>query len=119
MLERWAVRVRDGKPAIDCKNEFELDESVSTILALGAKADQLHLQLHGEINDTWLSSTRDHYPLALPSATHAIRGSHRVKVTEVSILIRQSSSSPVPDERDFHRALVGLHVAITARHGHP
>lgn len=119
LLSRWTARVRDDKPAIVCKNPSELEESISTILALGGKIDQLHLQLHGDVNDTWLSTARARYPQAMPSATRASRGNQRVKVTEVSILIRQSSSSRIPDGRDFHRALIGLHVAVTARNGQP
>lgn len=117
LLDRWTEKVREDKPTIVCQSASELEESVSTLFALGAKPDQLSIQLHGDVIGSWLSRAHAQYTQATQSASRASRGNQRVKVTEASISIRQISGSLIPDGRDLHRALIGLYVATSSRRG--
>lgn len=69
-------------------------------------------ELHGDQLDPWLIEAQEFRPIFSHSPSRASRGSARVKVPEVSIAVKQVLGSPVPDGRDFHRALVGVYLSI-------
>lgn len=90
----------------------ELQRTITTLERLGATAAHLSFEIHGDQLDPWLVKAQAFRPMASHSSSRASRGSARVKVPEVSIAVKQVPGSPVPDGRDFHRAMMGLYLAI-------
>ena len=80
-----------------------------TLENLGAAARHLSFELHGDQLDPWLVKAQEMISVDSHASVRASRGSARVKISEISIAVKQTPGSPVPDGRDFHRALVGLY----------
>jgi hypothetical protein len=112
LLRIWVARVDPIYPRIVCQNTNELQLAIMTLENLGATTAQLSFELHGDPLDPWLVKAQEFCPIDSYSSNRASRGSARVKVPEVSIAVKQVPGSPVPDGRDFHRALVGLYLAL-------
>lgn len=68
---------------------------------------------YGDQLDPWLVKAQKVISLDSHATVRASRGSARVKVPEVSIAVKQVPGSPVPDGRDFHRALVGVYLSMS------
>ncbi len=85
-----------------------------TLENLGAAARHLSFELHGDQLDPWLVKAQEMISVDSHASVRASRGSARVKISEISIAVKQTPGSPVPDGRDFHRALVGLYCWIGA-----
>lgn len=112
LLRIWVDRVDPIAPRIVCQNMDELQRTITTLERLGATATHLSFEIHGDQLDPWLVKAQAFRPMASHSSSRASRGSARVKVPEVSIAVKQVPGSPVPDGRDFHRAMMGLYLAI-------
>lgn len=112
LLRIWVDRVDPIAPRIVCQNMDELQRTITTLERLGATAAHLSFEIHGDQLDPWLVKAQAFRPMASHSSSRASRGSARVKVPEVSIAVKQVPGSPVPDGRDFHRAMMGLYLAI-------
>ena len=112
LLRMWIDRVDPIAPRIVCQNIDELQRSILTLENLGAAAGHLSFELHGDLLDPWLVKAQEMISIDSHASVRASRGSARVKVPEVSITVKQVPGSPVPDGRDFHRALVGLYLSI-------
>lgn len=112
LLGIWVDRVDPISPRIVCQNMDELQRIIMTLENLGATAAHLSFELHGDQLDPWLIEAQEFRPIFSHSPSRASRGSARVKVPEVSIAVKQVLGSPVPDGRDFHRALVGVYLSI-------
>lgn len=112
LLGIWVDRVDPISPRIVCQNMDELQRIIMTLENLGATAAHLSFELHGDQLDPWLIKAQEFRPIFSHSPSRASRGSARVKVPEVSIAVKQVPGSPVPDGRDFHRALVGVYLSI-------
>lgn len=110
-IDNWLSRVSASHPTVVCRSEDELDKALEVLQALGADLAQLDLKLHG-VQQPWLQNVQVRFPQATASTARASRGSSKVKVSEVSISVRQQPGSRIPDGRDLHRALAGLYVAI-------
>ena len=80
-----------------------------TLENLGAAARHLSFELHGDQLDPWLVKAQEMISIDSHASIRASRGGARVKISEISIAVKQIPGSPVPDGRDFHRALVGLY----------
>ncbi len=112
LLRIWVDRVDPISPRIVCQNLDELQRTITTLGSLGATAAHLSFELHGDQLDPWLVKAQEMASIDSHASVRASRGSARVKVPEVSIAVKQVPGSPVPDGRDFHRALVGMYLAI-------
>lgn len=112
LLRIWVDRADPISPRIVCQNLDELQRTITTLGSLGATAAHLSFELHGDQLDPWLVKAQEMASIDSHASVRASRGSARVKVPEVSIAVKQVPGSPVPDGRDFHRALVGMYLAI-------
>lgn len=113
LLHIWVDRLAPISPRIVCQNLDELQRTITTLESLGATAAHLRFELHGDQLDPWLVNAQEMISIDSHASVRASRGSARVKVPEVSIAVKQVPGSPVPDGRDFHRALVGLYLAMS------
>jgi hypothetical protein len=116
LVGKWYATVDSDKPSIVCRNQSELEESIRTLISLGARIEHLAIQIHGDMSDSWLAEVTEKYPQTSHSIVRASRGSNRIKVSEVSISVLQSRGGLIPDGRDLHRALVGLYIALDFWH---
>jgi integrase len=112
LLRIWVARVDPTSPRIVCQNMDELRMTIMTLENLGATATHLGFELHGDPLDPWLIKAQEFRPIVSQASSRASRGSARVKIPEVSIAVKQVLGSPIPDGRDFHRALVSMYLAI-------
>ena len=112
LVENWHARVKSSKPVLVCQSAAEFDVTIATLTNLGAKPQQLDIGLHGDISHSWLDGVHAVYPNASISSVRASRGSTKIKVTEVSIIVRQTVGSLIPDGRDLHRAMIGLYIGL-------
>lgn len=112
LLRIWVDRVDPIAPRIVCQNMGELQRTITTLESLGATTAHLSFELHGDQLDPWLVKAQEMVSIDSHASVRASRGSARVKVPEVSIAVKQVPGSPVPDGRDFHRALVGVYLAM-------
>ena len=113
LLHIWVDRLDPISPRIVCQNLDELQRTITTLESLGATAAHLRFELHGDQLDPWLVNAQEMISIDSHASVRSSRGSARVKVPEVSIAVKQVPGSPVPDGRDFHRALVGLYLAMS------
>ena len=113
LLTSWRSRLSEIKPLIVCRNMDELNQWLGMLTSLGAQLDQITIGLHGDLQDSFLREVRSLHPLSKVIKSPAGRGSARMKRNEVSVSVRQTPNSRVPDGRDLHRALVGLYVAAS------
>ena len=114
LLENWHTRVKSSKPVIVCQSSADFDVTIATLTDLGANPQQLDIRLHGDIQEPWRDTVLAEYPNSTFSSVRASRGSTKVKVTEVSITVRQTVGSLIPDGRDLHRAMLGLYIGLHA-----
>lgn len=113
ILRIWVDRVDPISPRIVCQNLDELQRTITTLGNLGAAAAHLSFELHGDQLDPWLVKAQEMFSIDSHASVRASRGSARVKVPEVSVAVKQAPGSPVPDGRDFHRALVGVYLSMS------
>ena len=114
LLENWHARVKSSKPVIVCQSAADFDVTIAALTDLGAKPQQLDIRLHGDLPELWRDAVLAGYPDSTISSVRASRGSTKVKVTEVSITVRQTLGSLIPDGRDLHRAMLGLYIGLHA-----
>ncbi len=112
-MSNWNERVDPDSPRIVCLTQQELDEARAILTSLGAAPTQLLIGTHGNNTDPWLHMVRSECSATKHSPDRASRGNKKVLVNEVSITISQKKEQGIPDGRDFHRALISLHLART------
>ena len=111
-LQSWKKRVDAVNPRIVCTNQSELEHAIFLLTSLGADASQLAFETHGDPADPWLESVLLTQPGTRQSRLRASRGSKKIVVTEVSIVVMQKIRKGFPDGRDLHRALISMYLAI-------
>ena len=114
LLENWHARVKSSRPVIVCQSSADFDVTIAALTDLGAKPQQLDIRLHGDLPELWRDAVLAGYPDSTISSVRASRGSTKVRVTEVSITVRQTLGSLIPDGRDLHRAMLGLYIGLHA-----